>query len=153
MQKQRRWRPVSYMGSLPDGVAKCCQVDALARLHASAFQHAIWVRHAEDQYGRSGRMDLVAVTVCTILRSMMHFRHASVGATTSRGLDRCFVWSWTVVKKCFRAGECPASSCPSTLRCVILADIKSTGAGSRRLAVVANTAPLCKPNLAYCCPL
>jgi hypothetical protein len=30
------------MGSLPDGYAKCCQIDALARQRANAFEHAIW---------------------------------------------------------------------------------------------------------------
>lgn len=40
------------MGSLPDGQAKCCHVDALARQHANAFEHAIWKRHVE--YNISG---------------------------------------------------------------------------------------------------
>jgi hypothetical protein len=41
-QKQRQLRCRRCMGSLPDGHAKCCQVDALARQHANAFEHAIW---------------------------------------------------------------------------------------------------------------
>lgn len=41
MQKQRQLHYCKCKGSRPDGHAKCCQVDALARQHANAFDHAI----------------------------------------------------------------------------------------------------------------
>jgi hypothetical protein len=67
-QKQRQLHCCKCKDSLPDGHAKCCQVDALARQHANAIEHAIWVRHAEDRYSWPMRSMQMAGCVCMRLQ-------------------------------------------------------------------------------------
>lgn len=69
-QKRRQLHSCRCMGSLPDGHAKCCQVDALARQHANAIEPAIWVRHVEDRYSWSERSRQVLMPVCKELRKI-----------------------------------------------------------------------------------
>ncbi|KAH7390668.1 hypothetical protein BKA66DRAFT_439965 [Pyrenochaeta sp. MPI-SDFR-AT-0127] len=106
-QKQRRWSPLGDQGSLPDGQAKCCQVDALARQHASAFEHAIWKRHVEEHYSRAWRVKRVAGSVGTKLSSIARTRLAAPWRDKMK-LARlwCGMW-WTGRREMFFGPDQP----------------------------------------------
>jgi len=83
MQKQRGWIPVGCMGSRSDRHVKCCQVDALARQHASALEHAIWARHVEARCSRLGRVRPAAAPL--EMASKLYAEDALCGCTTLYG--------------------------------------------------------------------